>query len=454
MPEVVDALIPLNRSEHGYAAIDGLAGTMIQPYLLRFNVPIAVAEMRQALRELLSACPRLRGVLDPGLHLYRLRILPDDTVVDQLFDVAFRVEAHLDADDPAQMESYHGQMLNEPMPLERGLGARWRFVPHPTQPVLFFGVHHMLLDGKSIYQLLGDLIKRLNGHPIPQQPLEPLSMLGSIAPHHWWQWPVQVWRSRRHKVAEARRLAALHIQQVPTRVASNFSSNAIRHHVVPLGTADMRQAARKLGVSLNTFLISALSQSFLDLAPSDPQAAAVIRISVDLRKYYPAKEGRGPLLGNHVGAFLVIEQGSAKSVADRVRSVDAQIKAGQERYARREMCWTYLFDELLPLAGRTLIGHVARQLQRKDRFPRISCHATSVGDASALNPPDATIRLVQIIPAVPSISLLPVVAELDGRLYIPMSWQRAHTTVDEVDAYLSRLDATIARLVDEAKAAT
>ena len=36
----------------------------------------------------------------------------------------------------------------------------------------------------------------------------------------------------------------------------------------------LRAAARALGVSLNTFVVAGLAQTFLDQAPDDPQALA------------------------------------------------------------------------------------------------------------------------------------------------------------------------------------
>lgn len=77
MIQAVDEIThALNRTEHGYAAIDGAAGTMAQPYMLRLNAPVAEADVRRAMRSLISHHPRLRGVVAPGLYFRRLRILP------------------------------------------------------------------------------------------------------------------------------------------------------------------------------------------------------------------------------------------------------------------------------------------------------------------------------------------------------------------------------------------
>ena len=441
---------PLNRTEHGYAAIDGAAGTMVQPYLIRLNAPVAEADVRRAMRSLVTHHPRLRGVVAPGKYFCRLRILPDDHLVDQLFDVAYRVESHIDAENPSALEAYQNQMLNEVMPLERGLNVHMRFIPHPSQPVIFFCLHHLFGDGRTCMQLVADLLKLLNGQSIEMQPIESPSMIGAVAPANWWQWPAHIWRSRQHKVSEARRQAGLHIQQLPMRVTPHFSVNAMRHYRVGLGSAVLRQAARKLGVSLNTFMVSAVAQSFLDLAHDDPKAAAVIRISVDLRKYYPPERGHGPLWGNHVGAFLVTEDDPHKPLPDRVKSVGAHVKEGMGRFERREMFWTYLLEEAMPLLGRTLIGHIAHQLKRKNSFPKISCHCTSLGDVSHINPPGAAVRAVEFIPIVTSVALLMVMTELDGVFTMPVSWQRSDNTVEEIDAYIARLDRTFERLVREA----
>lgn len=446
---VTGDIVPLNRSEHGYAAIEGLAGTMVQPYLMRLSRPVPVERVRRTLRELVNAYPKLRAALEPGLHRYHLRILPDGPLIDQLFEQAFRVDEHVDIDDPQALEAWHRDRVHDVLPLERGLGFRARFVPHPERPALCFGVPHLLADGMTMLQLVRQILRGLNGLPLEPMPVEAPSMIGSIAPQHGWQWPRQILRARRHKLDEARRLAGLHIQQLPTQLAAHFSTTGLRHHDVPTPTADLRRAARQLGVSLNTFLVAGLAQTFLDQAPDDPLAAAVIRISVNLRKYHPESAGHGPLWGNHVGAFLVIEQGARKPLSERVKSIDESIKEGQARYARREMCWTYLIEEALPWLGRTLIGHVGIQLKRKGRFPVISCHATSLGDAGHVNAPDAEVRAVQLVPSVNSISPLPVLVEMGGRLSLPMSWQLGETPVAAVDDFHRRFDATLARMVAE-----
>lgn len=447
-------IVPLNRSEHGYAAIEGLAGTMIQPYILRLSGPVDVALVRQALRQVVSAYPKLRAVIEPGLHLYHFRILPDDHVVDQLFDLAFQVEAHINIDDPAELEAWHWRCLHQVLPLERGIGLRAWYVPHPQRPALMFGVPHIFGDGMTLFRLIHLFVRGINGLDIEPMPLEAPSMIGAIAPEHWWQWPAKLWRARQHKVAEKTLLASLHVQRLPRQPQPHNSTCGLGHGSLPVPVAQMRQAARKLGVSLNTFVVSAIAEALLEPARDDPKAAAVIRISVDLRRYYPASAGHGPLWGNHVGAFLLIEQDPRKPLLERLRSVGAGMKEGQARYARREMCWTYLIEEAMPYLGRTLIGHVGAKLQRADRFQPVSVHATSLGDAcGAINPTQATVKVDGLMPAVTSLAPLMALTEVDGVLVYPLVWQLAETSRADVMAFNQRLGEVARRMVDEALAA-
>jgi hypothetical protein len=64
------------------------------------------------------------------------------------------------------------------------------------------------------------------------------------------------------------------------------------------------------------------------------------------------------------------------------------------------------------------------------------------------------VRVEQMVGVVNSISPLPVLTELDGRLGIPMTWQRAETDEADVRAFLSRVDAVLARMADEALSTT
>jgi len=92
-------------------------------------------------------------------------------------------------------------------------------------------------------------------------------------------------------------------------------------------------------------------------------------------------------------------------------------------------------------------------MKRKMSFPRISAHATSLGEVSKLiNPANVAIRVDQFLPAVSSIAPLPGLVEMDGRLTMPMVWQECETSREDIEDFMRRLDATYARMVAEALA--
>jgi hypothetical protein len=55
MAVLTGGTVTLNRSEHGHAAIEGLACTVVQPDLMRFDGPVSDAQVRGVLRGLVSA---------------------------------------------------------------------------------------------------------------------------------------------------------------------------------------------------------------------------------------------------------------------------------------------------------------------------------------------------------------------------------------------------------------
>lgn len=442
MPDTADTY-PLNRTEHGYLAADGFAGSFHQAYLLRLDRPVDEPLVRRALRELVSAFPRLRCIAVPGWHRYRWALLPDGELIDQMFDAAYRVRGDVDLDDPRALEAHHSQLLNEPLSLEHGLAVRMGYYPHPQRPMIHLGVHHMLGDGRSMQLMIGALLGALNGQPMPRLPMEAPSLLHTIRPLRWRDWPARLWAARGHAVAQKRALAASRVLQLPTRTTPHYSAHAIVHHVLAVPAPQLRDQARALGVSLNTLIVAATAQAFIERSSGHAQDTAVIRLSVDLRRYFPPGH-TVPQLGNYVAAFLVLERGAA-TLQQRARSVEAQVRAALARYERREMCWGYLFDEATSWLGRTAISHLAWAMKRAGRFPVISAHATSLGDCSRLNAAQAAVRLQGLHIAAPSLSPLLCMSELDGRFRVDVVFQRCETEPQAVRDWLQGLDAVLLR---------
>ena len=435
--------LPLNRSEHLYWAGEGLFGPVNMPFMLRFDGPVDEALVRRTLRRVVSDFPRMRGVINPGLLRYHLRILPDDAHIDLLFDDAYRVQPGLDPTDIAVMEAFHGAFLNEPMPLERGMPWRARFFPHPTEPALLFSMHHIAGDGRSMVQAVCAVMAGLNGKPITPCPLESPSMLPAVLPKRWQDWPASIAAWWRALQADKRTAKAQRVLTLATHRATEFAPGAVHYKVLSTSARQLKDESKALGTTSNTLLTAALAQTFLAMAPDDAQAVATFRISVDLRRYFP--EGTAPQFGNHVATF-VVRATHQPDLAHQIASLDAQVKAGMARFERREHALPLLLYEWLPLIGRTLYSRILMQAKKNGSLEQVSAHFTNLGAAEFIYPKDATLKLKDMWPATNGTGLLIATHSLNGLQYLTVMHPRNEIPDAAVDRFLVALDAQLQAL--------
>lgn len=442
-------LIPLNRSEHMYWAAEGYLGAINQPYLVRFDSPIEIDLIRQTMRELATAYPRLRGVIEPTAFSYRLRILPDGPEVEQLFADAFRVVQGVDATSREAVGVCHNAFMNEPISLERGLPWRARFIPHPEQPALMFSVHHVIGDGRSMVQMLCAIMARLSGEPMKPCAISAPSMLPAVMPHKWWQWPASIARWWRNTKADKAEAAGLNIVTLNRRRSPRYTTTSTRYHELPCPTDTMRAIAKANGTTVNTLLTAVVANTFLALAKDDPKAVAAMRISVDLRRYFP--EGTAPDFGNFVHSFTVLARRQATLKA-QIHSLETQVKEHLARYERRDYALPLLFYELLPLLGRNLFSHLIVQSKAKGTLPQLSCHLTNLGNAESINPKDARIRLKEVWPATISTVFLIAALSIDGKQFATMITQDDEVPPEAIADFRAELDRQIHKLMKETPA--
>lgn len=430
-------LVPLNRSEHMYWAGEGYLGAINMPFMMRFDRPVDEALLRQALRELTTAYPRMRGVIVPTAFTYKLRILPDDLWLDQLFDDAYRVQPGIDASSRSALEHFHSAFLNEPLSLERGLPWRARFIPHEATPVLVFSVHHIIGDGRSIVHMLAALLGRLSGQPIKGLPLESPSMVAAVTPPKWTQWPASIQGWWRNKKRDDQGSRGQNIITLASRRSERYTTTSVRYHELPCTSDQLKVIAKQTGTTVNNLVVAVMANAFLTLRPNDPQAVSAIRISVDLRRYFP--EGQQPEFGNFVSSFTV-RSGAKDTLAAQVQSIESQVKDHLSRYERREYALPLMFYEILPWMGRTLYSHFIVKSKAKGSFPVLSCHFTNLGNIEAIHPKDAQARFTEIWPATLSTALLLALVNLGGKLFFTVAFQNDETDDSAVQDFFLRLD--------------
>jgi NRPS condensation-like uncharacterized protein len=315
--------------------------------------------------------------------------------------------------------------------------VRMQFAPHPERAALLFTVHHLLADGRSMVLFIEQLMKLLNGLPIDDVPLDSSSMLPAVVPAKWWQWPGKVWAAWQTNRAEARERARYEIVRLPTKRSARYLSCGVQHHDMGLATKDISRAAKGMGGSGNSLLMAAFGSAILALEGNRPGTAALIRLSVDLRRYYP--EGSAPLVGNYVAIFDVLLPNEVPE-PERTAWIDGRVRAGLQRFERHEMILPLLPYELLGWLRPHDYTRLINRAKRMDALPRLSCHTTNIGSVDAFNPDSAQVPLGELHPIVAGVAPLVVFVSVGGQQVMVNSNQR-----DQVD------DEQITRLMQEVR---
>jgi hypothetical protein len=430
-----------------YLALEGVAGAIGQVHVLRFRQPHAEAELRAAVRELVRLCPRLRSVIEPGLFGASLAVLPDGPRVDQLFQQAFRA-LPIGTDD-ATVNALLNQLVNEPFALEQALPLRVCFLGGKGQSILIVSLHHVVCDGRGMITLLENLLRGLNGQGSLPLPLEDPSMMAAIgplpAPSRWSlaRGLRSLWRSYRlERVARTR----WKNQRALTLVKKNprFGPTGVVLHTAPVSLDAIKAAAVARDCTVTELLVAALGTSFAGPASGDPAAVASVRLSVDLRPYFPV--GHRPTLGNYVASLVVhLTNNGDREVA--VASARAQLREARRRFEAREMSYPLLHAELAPrLLGRRLYGACARWFKRRGWLQDVTLHISNLGSVDRLNRHGDRAQASALAFFTPALGPYVGCVGLGGRLYLGVSYPRAEVDETAIKQALADFDAQLAAL--------
>ncbi len=448
MPDLsATTTIALNRSERMYLALEGVVGSVTQLIVMRLETGVSREAMRTAVRDVVRAYPRLRTVVEPTLFSHRLRVL-DDGDIDQLFDDAFRVVTHVSS-DPASLEGYVAELVNEPFALERGLPIRLRYVANGPHPALILMVHHVVCDGRSVMMTVEAIMRALNGKLVEPLAIDAPTMLPAVLPTGFGARLASVWRSFRDQRAQARAMRGRRVTRFGSLDATRFGVVGVRLHVLPVGMDELKRASIARGCTVTALVLAALVEAFGRRVNGEDEAgrdAVAIRLSVDLRKYFP--KGRAPTFGNYVGTFLVYA--GAVDAGRALATVSAQMREGLERFERKLMSYPLLLAELYAAIGRKMFALAAIASKRKGTLPAMTCHYSNLGNLDGLNAKDATVRLFGLLATAPNVGPFVVTSGLGDSLAVTLSYGKNEATDAEVYALLERLDDAIRAIAREA----
>jgi hypothetical protein len=379
----VPHLIPLNRSERAYAALEGVAGSVSQVYEMTFERPLDVTTLRTSVRALVSAYPRTRMRLAVGVFSTRLGVMDDDDpLLAPLFDEAFRVVQGV-AGDEERLHDYRNALLAEPFALGRSLPVRFRFADHPTRPTLFMIVHHLVCDGRGMIQMIDSLLGALAGKPIEPVAIDRPFMRAALWPRGLMarlRAALLDWRRMRAQKAAARGVSLVD----PLAPLSAFTAPRVLRYTPKLSVKQLVAAARAQDTNLNALTLAALTLVLArraGAADTDGTREVAVRISVDVRPYF--EPPRPNAFGNFVASFMVRSTRFANESA-LLADVSAQLKEGVRRFRDHERGLGLLLDEISTWIGLRLYSIAARRLKTRGKLAPMSAHYSTVGSVDHL----------------------------------------------------------------------
>ena len=384
-------LIRLNRSEYGSLASEPYIGPIVVTVVMCFDRPMALAPIKSALRDITLAFPRLRANIVPTWLTYKMSVLPQDEWLEELMDQAVTILPHLDANDPATLEILQTRALNTPMALTRGLPWYAWYVPHPERPLLVHNIHHMVGDGYSMSLIHRAFLARLHGLPIDTLPIESSSQLPGVAPKHWWQWPQSIWATIRNAREDARQNKGDHVVTIHTRRSERYTSSGMRQIDLPGGLTAAKAAAKRLRTSVNTLVAALIAEVILAREKDNPKAVCVLRIAVDLRRYFP--KDQAPKIGNYVVNIEVRARHQADLIT-QIQSLTEQVQKQLGRYARREGALACVVLEALTYVitqGTLAKGFI--EMKASGAMGKTSVFFTNVGSTAGMLPSPAQFGL-------------------------------------------------------------
>jgi hypothetical protein len=377
-------MIRLNRSEYGSLPSEQYMGSVVISGYSRFDRPMPLDKVRQALHDLTLAIPRMRANIVPTWRSYQLGIRPVDEWLLEDIESSLEVLPHMDADAPGLAQKLMERAINTPVLLSKGLPWFAWYVPHPTMPVLVLNIHHMVGDGTAIYHINKALYALLDGRSIETLPIESSSQLPGVMPAKVWQWPRSFWASIRNGLADAKRAKGQNIVTLATRQSDRYQASGHRQVDLPGGVSQARAVSKKLGTTINTLLTAMVAQAILARRPDDPKAVAVLRIAVDLRPYFP--KDQVPRIGNYVATIEVRATHQPDLVA-QVKSVNEQVADQLARFKRREWALPCLvLEALTSVISQGTLASLFLKMKASGALNKTSAFITNVGSSNGILP--------------------------------------------------------------------
>lgn len=383
-----------------YVAIGGIVSSISQVYSMRLREEHSQDELRAAVRHLIHIYPRTRSMITPTFFIDRLRLLPDDDRIDELFTKMFQVVHGVDT-DYSSLQKYLGELANETFVLENELPIRVRLLIGNSLPVLVLVVHHIICDGRGMVQMMGSIMAYLNGVKHLEVPVDEPSMVPAILPESLKDRIRSLVRS--YRIFRAETLASKQIRTIELgKPEPTFGPAGVCIHPVPFDIKAIKRCAANRGYSLTELFVAVLTASFArgSGARQDGQNAVSIRISIDMRPYY--EKNRRPTYGNYVASFMMHLQ-RWDDIGTIAADVHTQLQNNIQKFERKDASYPLLMGEIASRVGRKILRWTVLAMKRRGKMPKTTFHYSTLGSMDILNSYGSRAQIDEVAGFVPTL---------------------------------------------------
>ncbi|MCD6570899.1 MAG: hypothetical protein J7L53_09380 [Deltaproteobacteria bacterium] len=439
-----DATVRLNLGDFIYLTMEDVMPSQGNLLTLRFKESHDVTEIRDAMRHTISIYPRLRSIVEPTLFSYKLRILNDnDERLDVLFKNAFRVKLNLKYDSHEYL-TFRRNLYNEPFALEQTIPIKIYYFPDGPTSVLVLSIHHVVGDGSSCVHIACSIMSYLNGKKPSLVPIDNPSLTPALFVTPYYKIPMQLYKSTRLLLRDRREAQKGTFIPATNRPIDFFGPVDIYYHTLCYDLELIKSKSKKLGVSITTLLLVAISHSLSKGPGRDTGNMIGIIISADLRPFF---EGQTPVIGNYVTGFMVvISREYWDNPKQMLEEINFQMTKHIDRIKQKQASLPLLFHKLFTLVGKKNYARGVRIMKKKGILTK-TCSLANLGNVDILNSYGPKAQLCEFDASGPSHGLFIAMNTLEGKIHMSFTFQEAEFTREEIKKTIQGFERSLGKLL-------
>jgi hypothetical protein len=311
--------------------------------VVHFKTSHDIAEIRDAVRYLLTVYPKLRSIITPSLFSYELEILEEDSErLEALYNYAFRVIPNVKYNSKEYME-LERFIFNEPFSLMTTLPVRFNFLPDGMCLIVLFS--HSVGDGMSAIDMVCSLMSYLNNKkPVPEIPYDPglLSMFND----HPVKWPIYFFKSLKQMIIDPDTMLGKSKGEVIQLSGKKITFQGICdlvHHEIPYDFTRIKALSKDMNTTISVILVTGLVMALCNIR-KDKGDLVRIQVPISIRHNFK----NPPTFGNHAYVAIInIFRTSCDNPHQLVGEVSAQFSKMMDIINNKKLLIPFLFSSLM-----------------------------------------------------------------------------------------------------------